>query len=53
MKDKELFRELHEHEEKHIIYTIKGKVKEAHKVWGFEKCEEILTRLGSEFWEIG
>lgn len=43
MKEKEL----------HIIYTYKGKVYEAFKKWTFKRCEEVLTRLGSDYWEIG
>jgi len=37
---------------RHIIYTYKNKVYQAHKNWSFEHCEEILTRLGATYWEI-
>ena len=40
-------------EERHIIYTINGKVRQAFKKWNFAKCEEVINRLGAEYWEIG
>jgi len=40
-------------DEKHIIYTINEEVKQAYKKWSFAKCEEVLNRLGTEYWEIG
>lgn len=40
-------------EERHLIYTYKGKVYQAFKKWTFAHCEEVLTRLGANYWEIG
>lgn len=45
--------EVDKQEERHIIYTINGKVKQSFKKWNFAKCEEVLKRLGAEYWEIG
>lgn len=39
--------------ERHIIYVYKGKVRQASKKWTFAHCEEVLTRLGATYWEIG
>jgi hypothetical protein len=38
---------------KHIIYSYKGKVYESHKNWDFKHIEDILTRMGCTYWEIG
>lgn len=38
---------------KHIIYVYKGKVYQSSKDWDFKHIEAVLTRLGSEYWEIG
>jgi hypothetical protein len=38
---------------KHIIYTYKGKVYQSYKAWSFYHIEEVLTRLGATYWEIG
>jgi hypothetical protein len=37
----------------HIIYTYKGKVNSVEKNWTFNHAEEVLKRLGAEYWEIG
>ena len=37
----------------HIIYTYKGKVYATFKNWTFEHAEDVLTRLGASYWEIG
>jgi predicted amidophosphoribosyltransferase len=39
--------------ELHIIYTYNGKVHKAFKRWTFKHCEDVLTRLGATYWEIG
>lgn len=44
---------INKEDEKHIIYQINGKVKQAYKRWSFEKCELVLKRLGVKYWEIG
>lgn len=38
---------------KHIIYTYKDNVFQAHKDWSFKHCEEVLERMGATYWEIG
>lgn len=38
---------------KHIIYTYKGKIYQAYKKWSFNHCEDVLKRLGGDYWEIG
>ena len=38
---------------RHLIYTYKDKVYQSHKRWTFSHCEEVLTRLGASYWEIG
>jgi len=40
-------------EERHLIYTYKDKVYQAHKRWTFAHCEKVLNRLGATYWEIG
>lgn len=37
----------------HLIFTYKGKVYSQFKNWSFERCEQVLTRLGASYWEIG
>jgi hypothetical protein len=37
----------------HIIYTHKGKVKQAFKEWTPARAERVLERLGATYWEIG
>jgi hypothetical protein len=37
----------------HIIYTYKDKVYQSHKKWTFLHAEEVLTRLGASYLEIG
>ncbi len=39
--------------ELHIMYTYKGKFYQAFKCWTFAHAEEVLTRLGATYWEIG
>lgn len=38
---------------KHIIFSYKGKVYQSYKDWDFKRIEDVLTRLGSDYWEIG
>ena len=38
---------------KHIIYVYKEEVFQCYKNWSFEKCEQVLSRLGATYWEIG
>ena len=40
-------------QERHLIYTYKGKIYEAFKKWTFEHCEQVLIRMGANYWEIG
>jgi len=37
----------------HIIYSYKGKIYEAFKNWSFAHAEEVLKRLGADYWDIG
>jgi hypothetical protein len=37
----------------HIIYTFRGNVYQAEKNWSFKHAEDVLTRMGCEYWEIG
>jgi hypothetical protein len=39
--------------ELHIMYTYKGGFHQAFKCWTFAHAEEVLTRLGATYWEIG
>ena len=39
--------------ELHIMYTYKGKFYQAFKHWTFAHAEEVLTRIGATYWEIG
>jgi hypothetical protein len=39
--------------ELHIMYTYKGEFHQAFKCWTFAHAEEVLTRLGATYWEIG
>lgn len=40
-------------QERHLIFTYKGKVYQAFKKWTFSQCERVLERLGATYWEIG
>jgi hypothetical protein len=37
----------------HLIFTYKGETYSRFKHWMFAQCEEVLTRLGATYWEIG
>jgi hypothetical protein len=39
--------------ELHIMYTYKGEFHQTFKYWTFAHAEEVLTRLGATYWEIG
>ncbi len=42
-----------EKQTRHLIFTYKGEFYSRHKDWSFEKCENVLTRIGATYWEIG
>ena len=37
----------------HIIYIHKGKVYQHFKKWTLKHAEDVLKRLGADYWEIG
>ena len=51
--DENFYQRLMVGEERHLIYTYKGKVYQSFKKWTFAQCEKVLTRLGATYWEIG
>ncbi len=41
-----------ENELTHLIFTYKGKTYSRFKDWSFDKCEQVLERIGATYWEI-
>lgn len=37
---------------RHFIYSYNGEIYSRSKKWSFQRIEQVLTRLGADYWEI-